>query len=348
MTEDRQHNAEIRPPVTGLSLCLQGFPGVCHCGQSFSPACEASSSSSWVSVAITIPSLLIRVELKFLYKYKSWFQLSCCCLFSVWAPRGQWSAGWPKTLSCSPLLAECCKPCWYEPIRLPTWTVGWSQEELTALSLFTKRSTEEAGYIFLWQPPLHLPSDLVCGERSILIHRRRADPASVASSYQPQLCVSSGNSTPSHSLWWLMSTVWKYLFVKLRSFSRTQTTTPALCLCLILYKKGTIVAFQTVPIPLQSEFYHILAKPCLFGTYYTYRWTAVKRDMLNTLNECFLILFSSMNTKYKTFHSHHSSLQVVSDTQKIDLPFSITLRFFGSPLNIKFSAEELVYWLSLV
>lgn len=82
--------------------------------------------------------------------------------------------------------------------------------------LIVHKEKHRWGRIYLW--------DLVCGECCNLIYRRRADPAPAASSYQPQLCVSSSNLTPSHSLWWLMSTVWKYLFLKLKSFSHTRTT----------------------------------------------------------------------------------------------------------------------------
>lgn len=165
----------------------------------------------------------------FLHKYKGWFQLSCCCLFSVWAPRGQWSASWPKTLSSSQLLAEWRKTCWYEPIRLPTWTVGWSQEELTALSLFTKTSTEEAGYIFqtscvgnaaisyieegltrhLW-PLLSIPS---CASAALIVLH------------------------PTHSVDWCQQS--ENIFLKLKSSSRAGTTASSPCLCVfLLFKKA--------------------------------------------------------------------------------------------------------------
>ena len=70
--------------------------------------------------------------------------------------------------------------------------------------LFVHKDEHRRGRIYL--------SDLMCGKCCNLIYRRRADPASVASSFHPQLCVSSINCTPSHSLCWLMSTEWKYFF----------------------------------------------------------------------------------------------------------------------------------------
>ncbi|KAF3832533.1 hypothetical protein F7725_026198 [Dissostichus mawsoni] len=48
--------------------------------------------------------------------------------------------------------------------------------------------------------PSNCPQTLCVGNADISYIERRADPASVASSLQPQLCVSSGNSAPSHSL----------------------------------------------------------------------------------------------------------------------------------------------------
>lgn len=120
-------------------------------------------------------------------------------------------------------------------------------------------------------------SDLVCGECCNIIYRRRADPAPVASSYQPQLCVSSSNLTPSHSLWWLMSTVWKYLFLKLKSFSHTGATACSLPVSYTVYEKAREWLSSHCPwsphcLPVfpEIEIHSILAKPCLFGTYCTY------------------------------------------------------------------------------
>lgn len=58
---------------------------------------------------------------------------------------------------------------------------------------------------------------------------------------------------------------WKASFI--------QEPLPALCMSLILYEKGTGVAFQTI-MKWCIEMYRILTKPCLFGTYCTYRWRA--------------------------------------------------------------------------
>ena len=155
--------------------------------------------------------------------------------------------------------------------------------------LFVCKEEHRRGRIsFPLRQPSQLPSDPLCGECCNLMYRRIAKTAPLTSSYQPQLCVSSGNSTPSHSLWWMMSVVWNIFFWNWET-SLIQKSPPAPSLCLILYKKGKggfHGSFVKIPIPLYaalSKFaiYNISMMPCLFGTYCTYWWIAEKSKMLN-------------------------------------------------------------------
>ncbi len=269
-----------------------------------------------------------------LHKYKSWFQLSRCCLLSVWAPRGQWSVDWPKTLSSSQLLAEWCKTCWYEPIRLPTWTVGWSQEELTALSLFTKRSAEEGGYIFqtlcvgnaaisyieegltrhLW-PPLTSPS---CASAAVtLLH-------------------------PTHSDDWCQQCENVYFWNWKASLK--QEPVPALCLCLLLYIKGTWVVFQ--PVSSKSPSSRRFSKKLR----YTVFWPS-----LGCLEHTAHILQMDSGKeenaegvvwKVSVFGDNLSPLEATAAAWiPADHQHFQDSQIF---INIRFIAEELVYWLSCV
>jgi len=124
------------------------------------------------------------------------FLITFFCQFPVWAPQGQSSAGWPKTSSASQLLSERCNACWYEPVRLPTWTAGRSRKQIIILSLFTKRCIEHRQRIrsiFVLQPPLLLASDLCVGNAAISWREggsnQRLWPLSTSTSYVPAAVV---------------------------------------------------------------------------------------------------------------------------------------------------------------
>lgn len=237
---------------------------MCHCRQSLSSACKASSSSSWASVAIesqpTSPDCLLECKLCFYISLRadSNYPAAACSLYELYEGSGQ-----PIDLKPCPPLSFSLNGARLADMNPPGCPhgVGWIQEEMTALSLFTNRG--QRGYSF----------QTLCAGNATISYIEEGLTRHLWPLLTSPSCASAALTLlhPTHTVDWCQQC--ENIYIWNWKASLIQEPLPALCQCLIVYKNST---FPKVPVVLQSEFcqslnrcneiYGILTRPCRYGT----------------------------------------------------------------------------------